>query len=139
MIHLVIVIVLSLPLLWELNNDRNGEWRKDKARDVAVRCFLFLACSSIWLFQFHWLVCLSMLFLSSAIHFFLFDYLVVLVLRKRKVIDPDANWFSYMGEESLTDNISWWRSDPWLRLSIKILYLLSNLCLYAITLDLTTR
>jgi len=136
MIQFLIQLSLQLPLAWELNDDRHGEKKSAKALDVVKRVALGLAVSFVWLPLYCWQVCAAMFLLSMAYHFLLFDYLIVLVLKHYKVISSSAHWCTYLGVTSTTDQLGWWREDPWFRLLVRLIVFILCLSLYVIMLDL---
>lgn len=125
--EILAILILCLPLIWELWNDRNGDF--NKKADVLFRALLIVNAGFIvWGFFNRNLF--AAMNLSFAIHWLLFDYLIHIILYRNGVITSTA-WFKYMGKSSKIDNISWWRNmNPWLRLQIRLTYFLISLYLY---------
>lgn len=115
---LLSILILSIPLVSELIDDRNGETPEQKKKDVRVRAFLMIVCSGValviispryvpWVTSLHlWpltLTYLKCLFLSFAIFFGFFDFGINLILGRKP-------WFSYLSKSPL-DRL--WSSWDW--------------------------
>lgn len=112
MAKIAIAFLCLLPTAWELYNDRNGENKKGKIKDTAVLLVVtgLIAGLSYWLGESP----VSAILLIFGIRVMFFDYLINIILYKRKVIEkPGAEkWFSYMGEsthwyDQLVEKIDW--------------------------------
>lgn len=112
MAKIAIAFFCLLPTAWELYNDRNGENKKGKIKDTAVLLVVtgLIAGLSYWLGESP----VSAILLIFGIRVMFFDYLINIILYKRKVIEkPGAEkWFSYMGEsthwyDQLVEKIDW--------------------------------
>lgn len=123
------IALLSLPLIWELYNDRNGDEHmveiglgyttRSKELDIVIRSLIALAASAVVGFLgingFT-----ASLFMSFSIHFLFFDYIVVIILKKNAVITPSAKWYNYLGSKGI-DTKEWWAGKHWtIRMAIKI-------------------
>lgn len=121
------LFILTMPLAWELWNDRNGDL--DKGRDVIIRCLLFIVCALVV----HYLTGHKLIVtfnLAGAIHWLLFDYLINIILYRNGVIASPA-WFQYLGKSSKVDKIPIWKSiGPYGRLFVKLGYFLISIWLY---------
>lgn len=118
---LLSILILSMPTIVELIDDRNGETPEQKKKDVRVRALLMIVCAGVvtaivhpnvypWVTSLHlWpltLTYLKCLFLSFAIFFMFFDYAINLILGRKP-------WFSYLSEspiDRLWSKVNWrWR------------------------------
>ncbi len=104
--------LLFYPLAWELNNDKHGDdgyvkimghQVKNKTKDVYIRGLLMVSISGL-----NWMVngkCFGCsLILTIGIHVMFFDYLIAYILGHH-------DWFSYLGQKSVVDNLPAWRSQ----------------------------
>lgn len=112
----MIALVTILPTLWELWNDRNGETRKDKARDflIAVCLYAGIALALWWMFETNPLKSLA---LMLGVRVMLFDYAIAAILIRRGVIV--GRWFSYNGKTARFDRLVA-RVNPWVRFAIRL-------------------
>lgn len=113
----VIVYTLMADLLViQLVDDRDGERRKKS--DVIVLSILAAIQSLLIHYYLHieWYRTIAAAF---AWHFLLFDYIVVVLLVKNKVIRADAKWFTYMGHGTI-DSVKLWRDHPYFRLIVRV-------------------
>lgn len=122
---------LAAPLVWELHNDRFGDDHlsrgvfkvMSKRLDVWTRVVIAVLVSLIN----HYIAGASIvasIILSGAIHFFIFDYAIAALLGR-------SNWFEYLGEKSIVDNVSFWRGiSPEARFVIRLLVLALALVIY---------
>jgi hypothetical protein len=141
MIHALAIIPLFLPLVYELIQDRNGESKRDKRQDWGARLMLVTigAMGNMWILREHvnyegWNFMrglYSAMFLSFAIHLMLFDYLIVIILKKNGVIRPDAKPFSYLGKTANYPKL-WVKIGPWGRFSIRLLTLITAIIIYLV-------
>jgi hypothetical protein len=117
-----------IATIWEVWNDKFGD--TNKSYDVAMRTLLLIAEALLLrlVLRKPFFVCLM---LSTAVFFMFFDYIITYVLIQNKVIEvPGAHWFSYTGKKGWFDNLKLWRFNPWIRLGIKLAYLLISLILF---------
>lgn len=123
------LLLLSTPLIWELNNDKDGDahlvsigfgWTiESKTLDVFFRCGIALIVS--WV---NWFIgnngFFQSLFMSFAIHFLFFDYIIIYILKERGIITPSAKWWDYLGSKGM-DTKEWWKNKTWpVRMAVKI-------------------
>lgn len=129
----IIAFLCILPTAWELYNDRNGENKKGKIKDTAVLLVVtgLIAGLSYWLGQRP----VSAILLIFGIRVMFFDYLINIILYKRKVIEkPGAEkWFSYIGEST-----HWWdqlaaKVHPVIRIAVRALVFLVAVWWYLAT------
>lgn len=119
------ILILSLPLIWELWSERKGEDPKKKGRSMTVRAALMIVCSCVSAIihdYAEWgngdyldglLTFAKSLFLSFAIFFLTFDYLINIIFHKKTRV-----WYSYLSESPLDRLWSGWN---WrLRLAIRV-------------------
>jgi len=113
--------MLFIPLIWELISDRKGD--PNKNMDVVYRAIFILASSIYpWLLGHNYLASIS---LSFGIFFLLFDYLIHIIMLKRK------DWFSYLGTTSIIDRIKFWKNmSPWNRFFTRLAVFMIGLTLY---------
>lgn len=128
----LIAFLCLLPTAWELYNDRNGENKKGKLKDTAVFLVVtgLIAGLSYWLGQRP----VSAILLILGIRVMFFDYLINVVLYKRKVIEkPGADkWFSYTGESTHCWDQLAAKVHPVLRLVIRVVILVLSVAYYTI-------
>lgn len=115
------ILLLLIPTIAEIINDRFGETLKDKRNDVWMRGFLMLSIAAAHATT--WKVYVAQVLLSIGFFVLLFDYLINIVLRK-------PNWFTYLSD-SPTDK-RWKSWNPWLRFGIRVVFFLSTLLLYTL-------
>lgn len=134
------IAILSAPLIWELWNDKNGDahisrvdWNEDvqmlsKRVDIYARFAIVGVASMANSFLGHHP--LQSIIMSGAIHFLLFDYLIVVVLTKNGVIETAAQWWDYLGSKGF-DNFEWWKGKSWqVRMAIKIVVFIIACVIY---------
>lgn len=120
-------ILLSVPTVWELYNDRNGDF--NKKADVLFRVLLIINAGLIVWGLFNRNAFLSMN-LSFAIHWLLFDYLIVIILN-RNVYEKKVHWFTHLGTSSAIDKLSFWvKLGPWGRFGVRVGYFVIALVLF---------
>lgn len=90
------LLILAIPTLWELYDDRNGETQREKKWDVVKRIILMLLCSygAAALIDSSWITFFKSLALSFAIFFGWFDYLINLILGRKP-------WYSYLSKSPI--------------------------------------
>lgn len=121
------ILLLIVPLAWELYNDKDGEQLSDKGLDVLLRVCFALAAAIIG----YMLVdkpIIDGFILAMAIHFFAFDYAIVWLLKKRGVIEGDVNLFEHLGK-SYTDDVLRQFTPLW-RFVIKFAFLVGTVVIY---------
>lgn len=96
------VVLLTIPLLYHLWNDRNGERPQDKTWDIILVTGLALIWSFIG-YKLSGKPIIDGLLLAWGIHFAAFDYLINWILFKRGVIE-NPDWFGHLGK-SYTDDV----------------------------------
>lgn len=112
------LLLLLIPTVWEIIDDRKGD--SNKGFDVFMRVLLGI-CVALWFSNIY-----TAFFLSMALHFFLFDYAINLILKR----EP---WFSYLGKKGVVDNIGPWRNlNPWARFIIRLAVLLVAIWLFIV-------
>lgn len=135
--HIIGVINLFIPTIWELINDRNGD--KDKTRDVFVRVILMVAVGVVNFFWVTGKAVFDSVILSFGINFMVFDYAISwwLIWRKTKGkpgIEPPrgvtVHWFSYLSGSPF-DKL-WKDWNPWVRFSIRAAVLVAAIVIYII-------
>jgi hypothetical protein len=114
----IAVFTLPLAYVWESYNDRDGDL--NKKIDVLWRGCLALF-AGILNHVFNGVPYYIGTLLSVAIHFMFFDYTIVYIMAKRKVIAGYVGWYEYLGKKGVVDNIPSWRNaHPTTRLIIRI-------------------
>ncbi len=104
------ISLLCLPLIYELLDDRKNDF--NKAFDVVVRVGLALLSSIYAWFIGH--SYLSSLALSFGIFFLLFDYLIHIIMLRRR------DFFSYLGTTSRFDKMKIWiKLEAWGRFAVR--------------------
>lgn len=114
-------LLLLIPTIAEIINDRFGETLKDKKNDLYMRGFLMLSISAAYATS--WKAYSAHVALSTGMFVLVFDYLINIVLRR-------PQWFTYLGS-SPVDN-AWKGWNPWLRFGIRVVFFLSTLLLYTL-------
>jgi hypothetical protein len=101
------MLLLLIPVGWEIIDDRKGD--SNKGFDVFMRVLLGgLVAFSRWFGNPY-----TAFFLAMALHFFIFDYAINLVLNRQP-------WFSYLGKKGVIDTLPFWRDlNPWVRFAIR--------------------
>lgn len=124
--NLIAFLLLFCPLIWELFNDMGGETQKEKKLDVFIRVLMALIAAIVGFFIANKPI-VDGFILSLAIHFFAFDYLIVMILNRR-VYEKKVNWFTHLGK-SYTDDVLR-QFAPWTRFIIKLGILSGSVILY---------
>lgn len=135
--ELFAILPLFYPAIWEVRNDRHGDF--DKALDVVKRVALFIAAALLnyLLREFHFMhidrvgpILLGMIqpaILSFGLFFFIFDYWIAFRLGHYK------DFFSYLGKKGTIDNIAWWRGmKPGWRFVVRLIVLHFTILIYLI-------
>lgn len=115
MISAILFILCAIPLSVHIFDDRHGDNRK-------LNDLLALSAVSLLMAWIYFKLGIDPLRTLAAIfgwHFFLFDYLIVAVLRKNEVIRSDARWFSYVGKSAKLDRL-WGKLKPAQRFAIRL-------------------
>jgi hypothetical protein len=99
------LLLLLIPVGFHLWQDRRGEKPKEKAADIFMVSGIALLCSVAG-YRLSAKPIIDGLLLAWALHFLLFDYLIVIILKKR-------------GGSSYTDDVLR-QFSPWQRLILKI-------------------
>jgi hypothetical protein len=114
------ILLLALPLLYHLHNDRNGERKDEKAGDIILVSALALIAAVVG-YYISGKPIIDGLLLAWGIHFAVFDYAIVYILKKRGVIETKESWYEYLGS-SYTDDVLR-QFTPWQRLIMKAVVL----------------
>lgn len=126
------ILLLFLPLIWEVFNDSDGEAKHRKVFSVIIRVIIAAAVSVIG-----WVLInkpiIDGFILSLSIHFFLFDYIIHWILIAGGIVEPrhGQNWWSYVGNTAVTDRLKFWREwNPWIRFGIRLGVLIAAVLIY---------
>ena len=112
---MIAVVLCLLPTVWEIWNDRDGETKKDKTRDLIVSVILYAAVALInWLLDIHQLKSLALTF---GFRVLVFDYAVQWLLIRRGVIH--GHWFYYRGKTAKWDRVIKYL-NPWIVLAVRV-------------------
>lgn len=112
---MTLFFLCALPLSVHIFDDRKGDHKK--INDL-IALALFSGVIAFLYWKFFDIAIYRTLFCIAGWHFFLFDYLIVAVLRMNGVIHPKARWFSYIGKSARTDQL-WGRLTPAQRVAIR--------------------
>jgi len=138
-------LMLFTALIIEWLAERYGEGKKNHGKSAFVRvCWAFLSSIAsvmlrIWSGEIKpnatWLqaglVYASTIFMALSIHFLVFDYLIAATLKRNNVINPQSNWFNYLGKSSWIDTRKWWIAcGPWVRFGIRLAVFAIALLIY---------
>lgn len=109
------LILCFLPTVWEIWDDRKGETKKDKERDVVVAIVLYIGVMLVaWWLGTPPVKSISMM-LGARVMFF--DYVIHYILIRRGVIH--GHWFTYVGKTSTFDKrIA--KVNPWIKLLVRV-------------------
>lgn len=113
------ILFLCSPTITELFDDRDGD--SDKKNDVYWRTLL-IVWYSFWAWVLFDINIFKSILLSIAIFFACFDYLIVVILKKRGIIETKESPFTYMSKSKVDSIWSSW--NPWLRLSLRLVILI---------------
>jgi hypothetical protein len=111
------LLLLLIPVGFHLFNDRNGDRKDEKTGDIILVSALALIVAVVGYFISGKPI-IDGLLLAWGLHFLVFDYAIVAILKKRGVIETKEHWFSYLGS-SYTDDVLR-QFSPWQRLILKI-------------------
>jgi hypothetical protein len=114
---LLSILLLALPLLYHLHNDKDGERKDEKTGDIILVSALALIAAVVG-YYLSGKPIIDGLLLAWGLHFLIFDYLIVIILKKRGVIETKESAFSYLGS-SYTDDVLR-QFTPWQRFWLKI-------------------
>lgn len=129
------IFILSIPLLWEINNDKNGDahisrgflsWTSKKV-DVLARLALAFAGGAINTIL-NDINIYKSVFISGAIHFFFFDYIIAYILIKKGIII--GHWFSYTGSKGMDNTKLWKDLSPTRKFILKLIILIIAIIVY---------
>lgn len=123
---LLSIILLALPLLYHLWNDKDGEEPEDKGIDILIMSVIAIAAAVAGFFIADKPI-IDGLFLSWAIHFAVFDYAINYILYRHGVIE-NLDWFSHLGKSYTDDVLRQWK--PWTRFWIKVGILVVAVTIY---------
>lgn len=112
------VLICFLPVIIHLIDDRNGDRRKINDIISLTIISLALAFGLKGLFDIGFF---RSLLLMWAIHFALFDYATVYILRRNGVISPHAKIMSYYGQGKVDRILV--KINPYIILSARVLVL----------------
>lgn len=131
---LLAFLILTLPTVYELWNERSGEAKKNKRLSVLVRIVCIVG--SLWVaavFKNDNLIkdLVKSAAMAFAIFFFTFDYAITTILIHRGVIETKESAFSYVGKTSKFDKFKLWvRIGPWGRFAVKLAVFVVALIIY---------
>jgi hypothetical protein len=97
------LLLLLVPVGFHLWNDRRGEKPEEKAGDLILVSALALIAAVVG-YYISGKPIIDGLLLAWALHFLIFDYAIVAILKKRGVIETKEHWFRYLGS-SYTDDV----------------------------------
>lgn len=136
--NIICFLLLLLPLIWELYNDRNGDAHTtrgllkrynipSKKIDVIVRGGLDITIAFIVnkITNIPFVVCLGV---TISNHIMFFDYLIAYILIKKGIIK--GHWYSYMGSGEIDSNTIWKNINPHIKLVIRLIIFLTFTYLY---------
>lgn len=104
-IELVALITLLLPFLWEMNDDRNGEMKSEKKRDVIIRGMIMIWTSLLGVLLINRFSIVDIwrpFFMSFALFFFLFDY------SYSRFVMKVEDWYAHLGKTAEMDQNKLW-------------------------------
>lgn len=126
------ILLLFLPLIWEVFNDSDGEAKHRKVFSVIIRVIIAAAVSVIG-----WVLInkpiIDGFILSLSIHFFLFDYIIHWILIAGGIVEPrnGETWWSYIGSTAVTDRLRVWSNwGAWTRFWIRLGVLIAAISIY---------
>lgn len=119
----VAILLCLVPTLWETYDDRKGESKKDKTRDLLISIVLYSVIALV-----NWKLSVIPVFKSLALSFgwrlLVFDYAIQWLLIRRGVIV--GKWWSYRGKTARWDRLIS-KANPWILLVVRALVFLSAL------------
>lgn len=128
-LHTVAFVLLLWPAIWELVNDKRGEDRAEKKKDLPKRLLWMavVAGANAIILSGGLLQLLKAMAMTIALFFFIFDYAINAILLHNKVI-AGKDVFSYLSSSPL-DNL--WRGwNPWLRFAVRLIVLIAATIIY---------
>lgn len=111
-------LICFIPLIAHLANDAHGD--RKKGNDIIVVVLLAIIIAVVNFFMTH-TPFIKSLALCFGIHFALFDYFVVYLLRKNGVISPHSKILTYTGSGKIDTVVA--RINPFVRLAIRVIVL----------------
>lgn len=144
-LHILAFAVLFVPTIWELWDDRNGEDKQGKLRDRYKKGIVWAVSTFVSLVIYFWPVLLvkssgavlvgwwtlKSWIMALAIHFLIFDYAIVIILKHRGVIETKESAFSYLGKTANYPKF-WVKMNPWIRFCIRLTIFAIALIIYNI-------
>jgi hypothetical protein len=124
---LLSILLLTVPTIYHLINDRNGEALSEKGKDILIVGAISLLAGYAGKYLIGKPVIDSML-MVIAIHFLVFDYAIVYILKKRGVIETRESWYTYLGKSHTDDVLRQW--SPVTRLIVKLVILVGAVIIY---------
>lgn len=128
----LVVLMLLIPTLWELYEDRKGDF--NKTRDVVVRYALAILVGIIHFFWVTGKPVFDTVFLSMGINFLIFDYAIAYILIKSGKIEAPRgisyHWFFYLSHSPF-DSL-WYKWHPWVRFAVRVAVFGAALAIYII-------
>lgn len=125
----IAILLLLIPTAFHLHNDRRGERKDEKAGDIILVSGIAVLCSVVGFFISDKPI-IDGLLLAWGIHFFVFDYAINYILKKRGVIETKESAFSYLGS-SYTDDVLR-QFTPWQRFFMKLIVLVVAVTIYVL-------
>jgi len=126
----VMLFVCLTPTLIELWNDKDGESKKDKVLDtIWLLVAVVVIAGGAWWLGYRPLPVIGLII---GWRILLFDYLINIILYRRKVIqNPGAEfWFSYTGQTARWDKLIS-KVHPWVRLIVRLIVFSVSLIIFA--------
>jgi hypothetical protein len=115
--EIIFLLTISIATAYALYEDRNGDVHPNK--DWIMVLIVMAVCSIIvamfdnrmsFLMDF-----VRSMFMAVGIYALLFDYLIVIVHKVRRVIElkPGEKWYNRMSDTAIPDKWDWWRAMHW--------------------------
>jgi hypothetical protein len=115
LLTILLILLLTVPTLWALWDDRNGD--KHPNHDlVMVTVLTFIVSTFTALINpltIYWLDLLRGVVLAGAIYVSVFPYAVNYMLIKRGVINTRNKWYNHLSKTAWPDRTGWWQATPW--------------------------
>lgn len=132
LLNILSFCLLFIPTIWELINDRKGDYNKD------IDVFYRLISAGVISFAVHLFAKVNIYAafnLAMAIHFLFFDYAIAAILIHNKTLEPPRgvkyHWWTYQAKKGVIDNISFWKNlNPYVKLLIRVTYFVISIILY---------